>query len=100
MQNLIFVDFKTATTPTSGECLVERYWTVDPARGLAFMLVPGDQRPYPQCNPSQVVAEYLQQHLFPDLEVRKIPLVFMRHADRLASRVLEARRVLALARTS
>lgn len=56
MQNLIFVDFKTATTPTSGECLVEHYWTVDPAHGLAFVLVPGDPRPYPQCNHSQVVA--------------------------------------------
>lgn len=84
-----YVPEDIATTPAEGHCYVNRWWTVDPERGVAFYasrkrpygLEPGEEdEPAPQCNSDEYTANELTKRLHPDCIVKRIPVVFLRPA--------------------
>jgi len=86
---VFFISKEMATTPAEGYCIVNRWWTVHPEKGLAFYcsrrrsyeLEPGEEEePSPQCNGDEFTARHLQQHLYPDCSTELIPVVFTYHA--------------------
>jgi len=82
----IYVPIEQAETPTNGECLVNHWWTVDPEKGLVFWArVSGylkSDNVSPQCNQSEATCRLLSSKLYPECEVRQIPVVFLEHAER------------------
>ena len=97
---VFWVPEQTATTPANGDCIVDHWWSVHPEHGLAFYAqltgYAASESPSPQCNQSEGTAKMLGERLWPDHEVRKVPVVFMAHADRamrkLKAQAIEARR--------
>lgn len=78
-----------AAQPIEGACIVNRWWTVHPEKGLAFYtthkrpfgMEPGEQdEPSPQCNGNEYTARVIQQHIYPDCGTEFVSLVFMGHA--------------------
>lgn len=97
---VFYVQEAEATTPASGECIANHWWTVHPVHGLAFYAqllgYAANETPSPQCNQSEGTARLLAGKLYPDHEVRFVPAVFIRHAERameiLRAQAIEARR--------
>lgn len=89
-----------ATSPANGDCIVDHWWSVHPEHGLAFYAqllgYAASEAPSPQCNQSESTAKMLCAKLWPDHECKKIPVVFMTHAERamrkLKASAIEARR--------
>ena len=100
MSGLVFyIPEKLAATPVDGECIVNAYWTVHPTNGVAFYmsrkrpwgLEPGEaDEPSPQCNRDRYTAEALQKKIYPEHEVKQIPVVFLRHAAREMHQIRKA----------
>ena len=82
--HIFYVPEDVAQTPAEGECLVARYWTVHPEKGLAFYYVPTgyfrSDEPSPQCNCDRFTAETLTARIHPGHSVKLIPVVFFQHA--------------------
>lgn len=97
---VFWVSERESTTPANGDCIVDHWWSVHPEHGLAFYAelngYAASESSFPQCNQSEGTAKMLGERLWPDHEVRKIPVVFMAHADRamrkLKAQAIEARR--------
>lgn len=87
MKGVIFhVPVDVAATPANGEALCDRWWAVHPDKGVAFYFMPfgyfASEEPSPQCNSSEAMTRHLKKRLYPDHDVRHLPVVFMGHADR------------------
>lgn len=87
MKGVIFhIPLDTATSPTNGEAICGRWWSVHPEKGVAFYArltgYYASEEPAPQCNPDEAVARHIVERIAPDHEVRHIPVVFMGHAAR------------------
>lgn len=93
MGQVLYVPISLATTPANGRCLVDRYWTVHPERGLAFWFEPKgyyrSEEPAPQCNSSEVVCLTMTVRLYPGHECRFVPVVYLAHANREMWRLRE-----------
>jgi len=60
--------------------VVNGFWAVHPQKGIVVWgYGPRSVQLYPQYNPDLRVAEKLVQSLYPWAEVKKIPLVLLRH---------------------
>ena len=84
---LKLLDFVRATTPTSGERVIDQYWVVDRACALAFMVNDAWRSAVPQCADEQRDAQFLADRIHHGgLRVRKIPVVYLGHAESLLAR--------------
>jgi hypothetical protein len=93
---IFYVPEALAVTPTEGHAYVNRWWTVHPDKGVAFHctrrrsfdLEPGEQdEPSPQCNSNEFTARALTQRIYPDCDVKLLPVVFVGHAIKEMHRV-------------
>lgn len=92
MQGTVFhIPLETAQTPKSGHCIVDHYWAVHPEKGVAFYAqLHGYTRceePSPQCNASEHTCRYIMSRMYPDHEVRHIPVVYTQHAVKEMNRM-------------
>lgn len=84
---LKLLDFALATTPTSGERMINQYWVVDHKCALAFMVNDGWRSVVPQCADDKADAQFLAARIHHGrLRVRKIPVVYLGHAESLRAR--------------
>jgi hypothetical protein len=60
--------------PKSGllDCYMDRWWVVTPDDEILFY-----QKCSPQCNADEGIAKNIRDKIFPGLEVRQIPVVFL-----------------------
>ena len=88
---IFYIPLEVATTPAEGHCLVNRWWTVHPEKGVAFYcsrkrligLDPWEQdEPSPQCNSDEFTSRELTRRNHPDCVVMHIPAVFVGEAIR------------------
>lgn len=83
---VFYIPLDLATTPASGECIAGNWWAIHPQHGVAFYAqllgYLASEAPSPQCNQSEGTARLLSRRLYPDHEVRVLPAVFVRHAER------------------
>lgn len=86
MRGFIYVPASVASTPTDGECITDRWWTMHPEKGLAFWRTSYREPPAPQCNASEATARYLTERLHRDGDhgVALVPVVYLGHAARAA----------------
>ena len=93
--HIFYVPESVATTPASGECIADAYWIAHPTLGLAFYLASRgysiSERPSPQCNSDRRVVERFCSRMYPDHIVKRIPAVFMAHAQQEMRRLREAK---------
>jgi hypothetical protein len=76
-QKLTYVPFDEATTPKDGEVLTNRWWVVHPEHGLAyFSRRPTDRHKSAQCNGDRRLPEKMVGEMYPNHEVRFMPVVF------------------------
>jgi len=95
-----WVSIEEASRPATGDCIADHWWSVHPEKGLAFYAqltgYAASESPSPQCNQSEATARILSGKLYPDCTVQKVPVVFMRHAERamaaLRAQAIDARR--------
>lgn len=92
----IYIPIEEATSPKNGECLVDRWWSVHPEKGVAFYVrlfgpMKTDE-PSPQCNPNKRVSEHINNKLNPDCEVKQISVVFLAHAQERMGELRKVRR--------
>jgi hypothetical protein len=79
-KNLSFIPLVEATTPRDGTTvLANRWWSVDPERGLLVW-----RRYSVQCNHSESIARKIGEKMYPWAETRFMPVVFLpgRHVYR------------------
>ena len=78
------IPLEQAQTPKSGECLVDKWWSVHPEKGIAFYVqlfgYGRCEEPSPQCNDSAAVSRHLTERLFPDHDTVQLPVVYLQHA--------------------
>lgn len=73
-RQLSYLSLEDALRPHDGaQVWVERWWVVDPAKGLVFY---GSSRS-PQCNQNWLTAKLIRRTNHPDAELRFLPLVFL-----------------------
>jgi hypothetical protein len=82
---LLYVPLEVAASPADGRAMTDSWWSVHPEKGLAFYYTPADARamdgePAPQCNRDERVARKITDRLYPEHEVRHVPVVFLAHA--------------------
>lgn len=91
---MLHIDLDKAVSPRTGECIVDSWWSVHPAKGVAFYYQPfgyaRSEDPSPQCNQSEATASALTARGHPEHEVRKLPCVFMGHAREAMNKDREA----------
>jgi hypothetical protein len=82
VEDIIYMPFDEVLSANGTVCPYRNaWWTCHPEKGLAFWC--GNKRrrslehASPQCNHIEATARYLQQKLWPDHEVRQIPLVLV-----------------------
>lgn len=77
---LVYVPLVEATTPKSGicTCYQDRWWCMDPERGLIFYRASKRDSLSPQCNSNQAVVDHSIKRMYPWAEVVFIPWVFER----------------------
>lgn len=80
-ERLVFIPPEEFAVPGSGqfEHFRDHWWTTDAEGRLAFYWF--GQRPRrfrPQCNSDERISRKLTSELYPDLEVRQVPSVFVR----------------------
>lgn len=83
------VPVDVATTPFGTGCLVNQWWIVDPEKGLLFcyhLANSTNDDPWPQCNSDEKTAKILYEKMYPDFELRLIPIVFTIHANSIMRR--------------
>jgi len=77
-----YLPLDVAQVPPDGEIrhLSDRWWAVDPERGLIFYVPPGSRSgsACPQCNDNEGFIRRLTGELYPHAEVRFIKHVFVR----------------------
>lgn len=99
MGTTFHVPLDLAQTPRTGECICDHWWSIHPERGLVFWFQPfgytASEEPSPQCNQQEHTARHLGARLYPDCEVRQLPVVYMAHA---VSAMLKERKRLAVIR--
>lgn len=88
----LYVDRVLAARPAEGHCYVNRWWAVDPDRGVSFYWDRGMDEPAPQCNQSEDVAKQLTRRLQPNCTAEFIPVVFAAHGLRVAKEFAKASR--------
>lgn len=92
----IFVPLETAQTPADGHAYVNKWWCVDPEKGVVFYVSRlkltecGEPvQPSPQCNDVEWVAKKMNKRMSPQFEVRLIPVVYAAHARRELVRLVK-----------
>lgn len=76
-----------ATTPKSGECIVNEYWTTVVENGIRHLIFyyggkfDGKLIITPQCNPNEFTAKRISDKLYDKCRVIQIPVVFIAHAN-------------------
>lgn len=84
---LLYVPLNVAQKPISGECLVNYWWIVHPENGIAYSAVItgrwASTQPHPFAKETEPDCRVLQEHLFMNHQVMKIPVVYMEHAVHL-----------------
>jgi hypothetical protein len=77
--NHTFIPITDATTPKDGRCMTDRWWVVT----LEELGVPSCiilWRGFsPQCNHNEVIARSLTEQMWPDCDVKFLPVVYLRH---------------------
>jgi hypothetical protein len=85
-EHLIYVPIEQAVQPANGEAIVDAWWTVDPLKGVVFYAVTRgylrSENVSPQCNHNEATCRLLTGKLYPECEIRHIPVVFVEHAER------------------
>ncbi len=90
-RGIFHVPLAVATTPKTGPCLCDHWWSVHPEKGLAFWAqltgYARSEEPSPQCNRSESTARLLTAKLHPGHEVVFLPVVYLAHAQQAMTTV-------------
>ena len=78
------IPLEQAQTPKRGECLVDKWWSVHPEKGVAFYAqlfgYGRSEAPSPQCNDSESISRHFTKSFFPDYDTMQLPVVYLQHA--------------------
>jgi hypothetical protein len=81
---LLYVPLQVAQKPISGECMVDQWWIVHPQNGVTYSAVLTGKwtstLPHVFCRENEADCRVLQESLFPEHQVMKIPVVYNEHA--------------------
>lgn len=74
LSKMFLVPIKDASVPRSGvyRVYVDHWWCVTPDDEIMLYL-----GAYPQCNADEEVIRRIGERLYPDFEVRKLPLILI-----------------------
>ena len=92
MKREFFVPVETLSQPRQGECVVNHYWFVDPARGAMFYASNHSMDPpHPMCNSDRRVHELVgRNEAWAGYDIVLIPVAYMAHAQEENNRIREA----------
>jgi hypothetical protein len=81
---LLYVPLPLAQKPISGDCVVDQWWIVHPKQGVTYSAVLTGKwtstMPHIFCRDNEEDCRVLQENMFPDHQVMKIPVVYNEHA--------------------
>ena len=93
ISSLLYVPIHIAQRPITGECLVGHWWIVHPENGLPFSAVISGRWastvPHSFAKETEADCRVLQEHIFQDHEIMRIPVVYLEHAVNLMTAVRE-----------